>query len=252
MVHRETGTPPTPINVSANISAPNNIATNPAVLDVVSAATLNSSNATHQAMPSCLKMTSKVRVQGPDGRSIVAWALLDSGSHVSLISNQVAQTLQLPRQATSIKFSGAQDTPLQGARSITRVSLCAISSNEPVTCLTAAIVPRVTCNLPLQGAAHVRNMPHIDSLTLADPTFLLPGKIDLLLGCDAIPDIMEQEHIAGPKDAPIAVRTVFGWAILEKAIVQRYCKCNGEEELLILVLSNPLLSRVHEYSQLKA
>ena len=56
-------------------------------------------------------MTSKVNLQGPNGRSLIARALLDSGSTVSMISNQVAQTLQLPKQITSVRFSGAQDIP---------------------------------------------------------------------------------------------------------------------------------------------
>ena len=59
-------------------------------------------------------------------------------------------------------------------------------------------------------------MPHISPLTLADPTFHMPGQIDLLLGCDVLPDIMLHEHVTGPKDAPMAVKTVFGWAILGK------------------------------------
>ena len=44
--------------------------------------------------------------------------------------------------------------------------------------------------------------------------------IDLLLGCDTIPDIMLQGHITGPKNAPMAVNTVFGWAILGKYLPQ--------------------------------
>ena len=70
------------------------------------------------------------------------------------------------------------------------MSLCLMNSDQPVLAVTAAIVPKVTCDLPLQGATHVRDMPHIRSLQLADPTFHLPGRVDLLLGCDVIPDIM--------------------------------------------------------------
>ena len=132
-------------------------------MNIVSAATLNASNASQAFIPSCLMMTSKVRLQGPNGRSMIARALLDSGSSVSMLSNQVAQTLQLPKQATSISFSGAQDTPLQGAKYLTSVDLCTTLSSDPITSLTTAIVPRVTCNLPLQGAPHVRNMPHLFS-----------------------------------------------------------------------------------------
>ena len=144
---------------------------------------------------------------------MVARVLLDS---VSLVSNRVAQTLQLPKTSTQVSFSGAQATPLQGAYSVTTLNLCPTHSAQPVLAVTAAIVNKVTCDLPLQGAAHVREMPHIKSLKLADPTFHLPGRIDLLLGCDVIPDIMLPDHITGPKQVPMACSTVFGWAILGK------------------------------------
>ena len=62
----------------------------------------------------------------------------------------------------------------------------------------------------------MRDMPHIKSLKLADPTFHLPGRVDLLLGCDIIPEIMLHDHLSGPKDTPIAMNTIFGWAVLGK------------------------------------
>ena len=236
MVHRETNyANPTSVNVTAPIGTPNLVNTEPAAMNVVSAATLNTSNVSQSSIPSCLMMTSKVKLQGLNGRSLIARALLDSGSSVSMISNQVAQTLQLPKQAKSISFSGAQDTPLQGTRHLTSVDLCTTTSNDPITSLITAIVPRVMCDLPLQGAAHVRNMPHISSLKLADPTFHLPGKIDILLGCDAIPYVMEDEHVSGPKDAPIAIKTVFGWAILGK-----YLPTSKEQSTNVLIQSNNL------------
>ena len=119
--------------------------------------------------------------------------------------------LQLPKTIAQVRFSGAQAAPLQGAQSITTMSLSPMSSSEPVLNVTASIVSKVTCDFPLQGTAHVRNMPHIKSLSL---TFHLPGRVDLLLGFDILPEIMLHDHIAGPKHAPMALNTVFGWAIL--------------------------------------
>ena len=178
------------------------------------------SNDVPQALPSCLMMTSQVLVKGPDGRQMIARALLDSGASMSLLSNRLAQTLQLPRRATNVTFSGAQATPLQGSQSITQVSLCPMTTDQPILSVTAAIVPKVTCDLPLQGATHVRDMPHIKPLSLADPNFHLPGRVDLLLGCDIIQEIMLQDCISGPKNAPVALNTVFGWAILGSYLPQ--------------------------------
>ena len=209
LVHRDQS-PATP--------AANNV-TPPPVTNVLSASNHSTSESATQ-LPSTLMMTSQVVVKGPGGRQMIARALLDSGSSLSLVSNRVAQTLQLPKTMTNVSFSGAQATPLQGAQSITSMCLCPTTSSEPALNVTAAIVPKVTCDLPLQGAAHVRNMPHLKSLPLPDPTFHLPGRVDMLLGCDIIPDILLHNRVAGPKDAPMALDTIFGWAILGKYLPQ--------------------------------
>ena len=59
------------------------------------------------------------------------------------------------------------------------------------------MVAKVTCDLPLQDAPQVRSFPHLQNIQLADPTFCRPG----LRG--------------GPED-PIAMKTVFGWAVMGK------------------------------------
>ena len=86
---------------------------------------------------------------------MVARALLDSGASMSLVSSRVAQTLQLPRMSAQVSLSGVQDTPVQEARSIVTVDLCPVNESNPVLAGTAAVVARVTCDLPLQGASNV-------------------------------------------------------------------------------------------------
>ena len=143
-------------------------------VNVLAASTNAVSSKEPQALPTSLMMTSQVVIKGPGGRQMVARALLDSVASMSLVSNRVAQTLQLPKTSTLVSFSGAQATPLQGAQSVIGLNLCPTHSDQPVLAVTAAIVTKVTCDSPLQGAAHAREMPHIRSLQLADPTFHLP------------------------------------------------------------------------------
>ena len=111
-----------------------------------------------------------------------------------------------------------QDTPVQEAHSIVTVDLCPVKESNPVLAVTAAVVARVTCDLPLQGASNVRSLPHIKPLQLADPTFHLPGKVDMLLGCDVMPNVVLHEAVSGPKNSPMVLKTVFGWAVLGKYI----------------------------------
>ena len=58
-------------------------------------------------------------------------------------------------------------------------------------------------------------LPHLQGLDLADPSFHRPGRIDILLGADAYPELMVQDHlVTGPVKTPAAQRTIFGWAIV--------------------------------------
>ena len=52
--------------------------------------------------------------------------------------------------------------------------------------ITAIVVPHVTCDLPLQPVYNSSKWEHLSNLTLADPKFAKPGKIDLLLGADIL------------------------------------------------------------------
>ena len=81
--------------------------------------------------------------------------------------------------------------------------------------LSAAVVQKVTDNFPVQGTPIVEDLPHLQNLKLADPTFHKTGRIDVLLGADAYPELMVQDHIVtGPAKTPAAQNTIFGWAIV--------------------------------------
>ena len=81
--------------------------------------------------------------------------------------------------------------------------------------LSAAVVQKVTDNLPVQGTPTIDDLPHIQNLTLADPTYHKPGRIDVLLGADAYPELMVHDSIVtGPVKTPAAQNTIFGWAIV--------------------------------------
>ena len=50
-------------------------------------------------------------------------------------------------------------------------------------------------------------------LTLADPDFGNPSKVDLLLGVDVFAEIMMQGRRTGPPGSPVAFETKFGWVL---------------------------------------
>ena len=55
-------------------------------------------------------------------------------------------------------------------------------------------------------------MRHVNNLSLADPIFNVPYKVDLLLGADVIEDILLDNKT---KDSGLCIRdSVFGWVVL--------------------------------------
>ena len=67
-------------------------------------------------------------------------------------------------------------------------------------------------------------MPHLMGLHLADPSFHVPGRIDVLLGADIYPQIMvKQSMVTGALTDPAAQPTIFGWAIVGPVTAKGTC-----------------------------
>ena len=128
-------------------------------------------------MPDALMMTAQVHITGPGGCRMPARALIDSGAGLSLVSNRVAQLLQLKLRKADLQFSGVQGTPCKAAKHITHLSISPMQANIPSIQLTAAVVSTVTNDLPTQDLSGVSNLPHLKDLDLADPGFHTPGSV---------------------------------------------------------------------------
>ena len=104
---------------------------------------------------------------------------------------------------------------------------------------------KVTCDLPLQGATTVRQLPYIQDLSLADPTFDKPGMVDVLIGRDAWQDVMKPETRQGNSKQPITRNTIFRWAI-----IGRYVPDSTPPHPLQapVALWQPVRALIHSYS----
>ena len=166
-------------------------------------------------------MTCQVQITAPDGSSIKARALLDSGSTMSFVTERIVQSLGLPRRSQKLTVSGIGGMVSKSSQS--SVSSLNVSSlylpNTDYT-ITAVVVPRVTCNLPLQSIGDASHWSHISRLPLADPDFATPGRIDVLLGADIYADIMLQGRRIGPPGTPTALETRFGWVLTGRTQTQ--------------------------------
>ena len=88
-----------------------------------------------------------------------------------------------------------------------------VHNNAKSLSVSAIVVPRFTCDLPIQPIHFDSQWTHLKDLKLADPEFGRPGRIDILLGIDVYTDVLLHGRRSGPPGSPIAFETMFGWVL---------------------------------------
>lgn len=164
------------------------------------------------SLPPTLQMTSQVYVESHDGRRLKARALLDSGASISLITQRLAQQLRLKKHHQPITISGVQDMVAGTSQHATSFIVTSVNAAQSIQ-VSASIVPRVAADLPLQLVKEAKSWDFLRDLPLADPNFATPGRIDLILGSNALSRILLSGIHRGTDEQPIAVSTIFGWTI---------------------------------------
>ena len=163
---------------------------------------------------SALLTTCRVLVTAPNGSSVEARALLDNASSASFVSEHLAQGLGLPRVHQNVRVSGiAGSSPSPPTQSIATLQISAAHHNGRRIELTAIVVPKVTCDLPIHPVPFELSWKHISDLPLADPSFGQPGRIDILLGVDIFVDVLLHGRRIGLPGTPAAFETEFGWVL---------------------------------------
>ena len=165
-----------------------------------------------------LLMTCQVSVLAPNGLSIKARALLDSGSSTSFVTEHLARSLQLRRTKQFNQISGITGfLPSHSSQSVTSFHVSPLNCTSKQFNVSAIIVPRVTCPLPVSAVALNSSWDHLNGIQLADPQFGTPGTIDILLGVDIFVGALLNGRRYGPPGFPTALETVFGWVLAGNA-----------------------------------
>ena len=179
-----------------------------------SAPTVNSTTATRRQMPDALMTTAQVLLTGPRGQEVKARALIDSGAGLSLITHGMAQKLGLPLTPSKLTLFGVQGVSGRPAKYLTELDISPVLGPRKKIHCSPVVVKTVTGNLPGEPVNSVHHLDHMVGLQLADETYNVPGKIDILLGTDLAPQIMVKQVLrSGTETEPMAQATLFGWVI---------------------------------------
>ena len=152
-------------------------------------------------------------------------ALLDSGSQASFITEAKAKAFMLPIEKTQIPIAA-----LGASKTQKTLGLIAMKLND-VFETNLHVIPKITNEIPTKPI-DVSQLRHVNHLQLADPTFIVPGRIDFLLGADVLEEVMLDNRI---KDNGVVIReSLFGWIV--SGPVQK-----SESENSSLILANTSL-----------
>ncbi|XP_045456263.1 uncharacterized protein LOC123666100 [Melitaea cinxia] len=157
-----------------------------------------------------LLATALINVQAVDGSLHTMRALIDQGSQTSIITENGAQRLGLPRKHCKgvILGVGAKENNCKGTMNIT-LSSCHDSYQLN---LDVFIMRHAVNNLPNKSFSKP-SWEYIKNIQLADPEFYRSRTIDLLLGVDVYSSIIMGGIIKENDNMPIAQQTRLGWIL---------------------------------------
>ena len=156
-------------------------------------------------------MTCRGVVFAPDRSSVEARALVDSGLTSSIASERLVQSLRLPRSRHNVWVSGISGFLTSSrVQSIANFQISSTYSNGKKFDLTAIVLPRIKCDLPISPVPFNLSWNHLSALPLADPAFGEPQHVDILLGADMFASILLHGRQTGPPGSPVAMETMFG------------------------------------------
>lgn len=151
-----------------------------------------------------------VKVQDKYGNFHMARALLDSASQLNFISESLAQTLRLKRERVELSINGIGQIPTT-VRWSTQTSISS-RINDFETNLSLYIIPHIT-GLQPEKKISIENWNIPSNITLADPLFHQPQKVDLLIGADTFFNLLCVGQIKLHSSLPILQKTTLGWIV---------------------------------------
>ncbi|XP_077265656.1 uncharacterized protein LOC143899311 [Temnothorax americanus] len=135
-----------------------------------------------------------------------------SRSKLAFVSESLVRQLNITRHHSVILITGIGGGKATQTRGIALLKLRSLHSRSDVI-IQAHILQTLTNILPSFNAAP-QEWPHLTKLTLADPDFLTPRPVDIIIGADSYGQIIKPNIIKQDTWMPIAQLSIFGWLVL--------------------------------------
>ncbi|XP_072380598.1 uncharacterized protein [Diabrotica undecimpunctata] len=156
-----------------------------------------------------LLATALVTIYSKHGVIIHARCILDSGSQSSFVSKDLVQKLNLSPYSKRLQISTISEHSLFSNKMVD-LEIFPYRRNGNGFKISCAILDNITCRLPQVSINRSKfNIP--STVTLADPTYSVPGNIDLLLASDIYSELLSDGLIRLGKGLPVLQNTHLGY-----------------------------------------
>ncbi|XP_060861320.1 uncharacterized protein LOC132938478 [Metopolophium dirhodum] len=156
-----------------------------------------------------------VRVRDNTGVLQAVRAVLDSGSQVSAMTVDCVNRLGLTRRKCPVEVIGLSQQPVTTVKGQTNFNFVPVQADSPEFKGTNVIVlPRIMSTMPNRVLpAEVRD--RYRHLVFADPQFDHPAPVDMLIGGDLYPSVIQSRaDVIHTEGLPSAMNTQLGWVII--------------------------------------
>ncbi|XP_073821514.1 uncharacterized protein [Musca autumnalis] len=170
--------------------------------------TVNLSLLNTTVMPHVLLATIRVIVRNEFGNFKLR-AILDQGAQATLITENAAQLLRLPKYRTFTRITGVGGETLT-VKNFVKFDLA--SHYEPGFKLRSQAYVMPSLNNYCAGPVYRQKLPSLEEFTLADPHFDNNDPIDLLIGGDLYGDVLLPQQRKFDKGVFLQL-THFGWIV---------------------------------------
>ncbi|XP_062556602.1 uncharacterized protein LOC134221427 [Armigeres subalbatus] len=182
----------------------------PTKTSTISHHTATSHNVRSQRSTTLLS-TALVKLADRFGNTVIARALLDNGSQICMITENLSQRLNFKRSHENLPVKGVGDSMTVSKQSVLARILSRYSSFETKD-VKFYVLPRITVNLP-QTTIDISSWKLPSDICLADPRFHESSAIDAVLGVSVFYELLLSEQLKLSDSGPILRNTELGWIV---------------------------------------
>ena len=157
-----------------------------------------------------LLATARVNALGPNGTKIQVRALIDPGSQIPLVTQALCNLLSLNCRTSHTHIQGIGENTAAVSSKVASLSIQPHFDSTYSLEVDSIVLPKLSSYKP-PVVGGISNFEYLAGLQLADPAYLEPSRIDILLGASAYAQIIENQIVKGQSLQPIALSSKLGW-----------------------------------------